>query len=258
MASAGENEPFGPSHLGKDTFLASRYQRMAVLGTIGIGLALTQYSCANDASETTAAPVIPSPTQTTPARAGDASATATTTGDSSGSSRSGQPSVSAEGSDFGDITGTTVTVHGCLNDDVKVEVTFQPQAVRGQHRSGLVTVTNASDHTCKVRGHFAMLLVNAADEPVDVSRKGVDKPGKAITVTVEPGRSAFAGIKWTVCDKTASDCGVGNRMRFNLQNSTDDRAAELIDFPAADKNALAMSSLQIGTLQPSSQGVVAW
>ena len=236
--------------------MTSRYRRMAVLGTIGVALAISQQACANDASETPAAPVTASPTQTTPTRSGNTSATATSEPRDSGSS--GERGDPDEADVPGAPAGKPITVPGCLNGDVKVEVTFQPQAVRGKHRLGLVAVTNTSNHTCKVRGHFAMLLVNAADEPVDVPREDVDEPGKAVTVVVKPGRSAFAGIKWTVCDKAASDCGVGNSMRYNLQKSTDGRAAELIDFPTADNNALVMSSLQIGTLQPSSQGVVAW
>jgi hypothetical protein len=224
----------------------SRYLRTAVLGAIGVGLALSQQACANDAVATTAAPTTTAPATTAPATAATATAAPSTTT----SERPARASVPAEGG--------SATVPGCLNNDVEVEVTFQPQATTGKNRSGLVAVTNTSGDTCQVRGHFAMLLVNAANELVDVPRELVDEPGRAVTVTLEPGRSAFAGIKWTACDKAADDCGVGVGMRYNLQSSTDGKFAELTGFPPGEASALTMSSLKIGTLQPSRQGVVAW
>jgi hypothetical protein len=226
----------------------SRYLRMVVLGTIGVGLALSQQACSNVA----AAPVTAAPTQTSPEQGGSESVTPKATSGSRGSGASDK----ANGS--GESTGKTSTVPGCLNNDVAVNVTFQPQATAGDHRSGLVTVTNTSDRTCKVRGHFAIAPVNPANETTDVPLEMVDQPGKAVTINLKPRTSAFAGIKWTVCDKAALDCRVGNSMRYNLQSSGNGKFAELEGFPPAEANAIAMSSLQIGTLQPSRQGVVAW
>ena len=225
----------------------SRYLRMVVLGKIGVGLALSQQACSNIA----AGPVAAAPSQTSPEGADNASVTPKAPSDSQDSDDSGKSNGS------GASNGKS-TVPGCLNNDVTLNVTFQPQAISGNHRSGLVTVTNSSDHTCKVRGHFAIALINPAGETVDVPLKFVDQPGKAVTVSLRPGTSAFAGIKWTVCDKGDSDCRVGNSLRYNLQSSGHGKVAELEGFPPAEKNAITMGSLQIGTLQPSRQGVVAW
>ncbi len=105
---------------------------------------------------------------------------------------------------------------------------------------------------------MAISLVNAADEVVNVPTKKVNEPGPAEAFTVKPGTSAFAGIKWTTCDKGDSSCGVGNTLRYNLEASTDGPVATLEGFPAAESSGITMKSLQIGTLQPSNQGVVAW
>ena len=226
----------------------SRYLRMVVLGTIGVGLALSQQACSNNA----AAPVAAAPAQTSPESAGSASVTPKAPGDSPDSGDSGK----ANGS--GGSTGKKGTVPGCLNNDVAVNVSFQPQAIAGNHRSGLVTVTNSSGHTCKVRGHFAIAPINPANETIDVPQELVNQPGRPVTVNLKPGTSAFAGIKWTVCDKADSDCRVGNSMRYNLQSSGKGKVAELEGFGKAEANAITMSSMQIGTLQPSRQGVVAW
>jgi len=226
----------------------SRYLRMVVLGTIGVGLALSQQACSNNA----VAPVAAAPSQTSADGAGSASAKPKAAGGSQDSDDSDKTNGS------GGSNGNTRTVPGCLNNDVSVNVAFQPQATAGNHRSGLVTVTNTSDHTCQVRGHFAIAPINPAGETVDVPLKLVDEPGKAVTINLQRRRSAFAGIKWTVCDKADSDCRVGNSLRYNLQSSGNGKVAELEGFPPAVANAITMSSLQIGTLQPSRQGVVAW
>jgi hypothetical protein len=226
----------------------SRCLRMVVLGTVGVALALSQQACANNAP----APGAAVPTQTSPEPADSASVAPKVAGDSQDSDDSDT------GNGSGDSTGKTSTLPGCLNDDVEVSVTFQPQAISGDHRYGLVSVTNTSDHACKVRGHFAIAPVNPANETTDVPLELVDQPGKAVTINLKPRTGAFAGIKWTVCDKADSDCRVGNSMRYNLHSSGNGKFAELEGFPSAEKNAITMSSLQIGTLQPSRQGVVAW
>ena len=227
----------------------SRYLRMVVLGTIGVGLALSQQACANNA----AAPVAAAPTQTSSESSEDS---ASVTPKAPGKPQDSEDSGQAPGS--GGSNGKKSTLPGCLNNDVTVNVTFQPQASAGKHRSGLVTVTNSSDHSCKVRGHFAIAPINPANETIDVPQELVNQPGRPVTVNLKPGTSAFAGIKWTVCDKADSGCRVGNSMRYNLQSSGHGEVAELEGFPRPEKNDITMSSIQIGTLQPSRQGVVAW
>jgi uncharacterized protein DUF4232 len=137
-------------------------------------------------------------------------------------------------------------------------VTWQPDRDSGQTHMGLVTLTNRSKNICTVDGWVAVSLVNAADEVVPVKTTRVDQPGKPVRTTLEPGASAWAGIKWIACDKGDSACGAGNTLRFNLEASTDGDVARLEDFPNPAASAITMKSLQIGSLQPSRQGVVAW
>jgi hypothetical protein len=109
-----------------------------------------------------------------------------------------------------------------------------------------------------VDGRAAISLTNAADEVVAVPVKNVAQPGAAARITLKPGRAAFEGIKWTACDKADPSCGVGNGFRFNLEATTDGPLVKLIAFPPAEASNVTMKSLSIGTLQPSTQGVVAW
>jgi hypothetical protein len=145
----------------------------------------------------------------------------------------------------------------CGTQDVAVTITAQPGGDATIQR-GLVAVTNTAERACTVRGWLSITLVNAADEPVGVPTRTVEEPGPAEDIEIRPGATAFAGIKWTVCDKADADCGVGNTIRYSLTRSTNGSAAKLDGFPAAEKSGITMKSLLIGTLQPATQGVVAW
>ncbi len=219
----------------------SRYLRMVVLGTIAVGLALSQQACTP--VSTTAVPGSAAPSAST-------ASTATKPG------QSGAAAPKPAGSGGKDVEAGSVP--GCLNKDIDLTVTSQDQAVVGGSDHGLVNLVNISDHVCKLRGNFAVALTNAAGETVEVPTKLVDQPGEAVTVVIQRGGGAFAGIKWTVCDKDDAGCGVGNSLRWNLQSSGSGKDAKLEDFPAPEKNLLTMGSLQIGTIQPDHVGVVAW
>jgi len=216
-----------------------RTVRVAVLAAVALGLTLAQQACANGVEDSSAS----APTaQAKAVSKTSAPATTGTTGSQKG----------------GSAAGSHVTVPVCRSQDMTAEVTFQPERVAGNTRMGLVTLTNRSKRTCKLDGRAAISLTDASDSVVDVPVKNVAEPGVAVPTTLKPGRAAFEGIKWTVCDKADSSCGVGNGMRFNLEASTDGPAAKLIGFPAGEKSDITMKSLIIGTLQPSTQGVVAW
>lgn len=159
------------------------------------------------------------------------------------------PAASSDGS----ATGGTA----CRTKDVEVTITAQPGGSATEQR-GLVAVTNTAKQPCTVNGWLTLTLVNAADEPVEVPTKTVPEPGPAENVTIPPGTTAFAGIKWTPCDKADDSCGVGNTIRYDLTRSAEGPAAQLDGFPAAEKSGLTMKSLLIGTFQPAAQGVVAW
>ncbi|GAB2581357.1 hypothetical protein Aab01nite_58400 [Paractinoplanes abujensis] len=195
--------------------------RTLVLGAVAAGLTLGMQACANGTGDAAAAP-----------------------GEPVAATKSAAASPHVPGAP-------------CTNVDVSVEITLQPAREDGAQR-GLVAVTNKSDSDCGVNGRAAISLRNAAGEVVDVPVKNVNQPGAAVPTMLKAGSSAFQGIKWVPCDKGDAGCGTGNTLSFNLQASTDGPAAKLIDFPAPEQSAITMTSLQVGTLQPATQGVVAW
>jgi hypothetical protein len=75
---------------------------------------------------------------------------------------------------------------------------------------------------------------------------------------LRPGTGAFQGVKWEACDRDDSDCPTGNTLRGSLDSSSRGVVAEQENFPDPARSLITMKSLKIGTLQPSTQGVVAW
>lgn len=188
------------------------------------------------------APATTTPTSSAPAGAGGGSG-ATPSHTTPSKSKTGDPKTAAP---------------VCRTRDLTAVVTWQPQDDTTRTHRGLVTLSNKKKTSCTVDGWAAISLVNAADEVVPVKTTQVNQPGKPVKVTLKPGGSAWAGIKWTACDKADSSCGAGNTLRFNLEAATDGDVAQLEGFPRPEDSDITMNRLQIGSLQTSNQGVVAW
>jgi hypothetical protein len=184
----------------------------------------------------------PTPAPGTPASKATASTTEPTAAETTGATDGGT----------GGINGKAA----CVLEDL--EVTIAAQGTGEKDEKGMVVVTNAGRKNCTVKGWLTITLYNAADEPVDVPTEKVNEPGPAETVEIKAGGSAFAGIKWTRCDKADADCAVGNTIRWTPESSGKGVVAELESFPAAEKSGITMKALKVGTLQPSNQGVTAW
>jgi len=166
-------------------------------------------------------------------------------------------------------TGDTVA---CTQRDLTVVASSQ--GARGGFYRAMLNVRNVSKHDCVIGGRAAIRLVNAARGTAAVPTIGVSEPGEAIRFTLKPGGGAFQGIKWKACDKGDADCATGNTLQWKYDNRltkqlnlTPKRESEgkasgfpvqLSGFPAPERSGITMASLQIGTLQRSNQGVVAW
>jgi hypothetical protein len=146
----------------------------------------------------------------------------------------------------------------CGNGDIRIAISAQDDVVTPGPQRGLVNVVNRSRTSCRVDGHAYFRLYDAADEQIDVPAKPVNQPDRAVDITLRPGGGAFQGIKWVACDRDASGCPAGNTIRGGLASSSAGVVADLDGFPAAAESRITMSSLQLGTLQPSTEGVVAW
>ncbi|MEV4702236.1 DUF4232 domain-containing protein [Actinoplanes sp. NPDC049316] len=228
--------------------------RPMLLAVPAIAAAAVFLGACGTPSTGTSAPATTTSTSSAPAGADGGSGT-TTTGTTTSNSKT---SNSKTGDTKTTSTRTTTAAPVCRTRDLTAVVTWQPQGDTTHTHRGLVTLSNKKKNSCTVDGWAAISLVNAADEVVPVTTSQVNQPGKPVKITLKPGASAWAGIKWTACDKGDSSCGAGNTLRFNLEASTDGDVADLEGFPKPEDSDITMKRLQIGSLQPSNQGVVAW
>ncbi|MFI5937943.1 serine/threonine protein kinase [Actinoplanes sp. NPDC051494] len=145
----------------------------------------------------------------------------------------------------------------CRDTDVTIVVTAQSEnpAALGTQK-GLVTIENTSSAACRVDGRVHLSVYDPTDSRIDVATSFVDEPGEAVEILLRPGTGAFQGIKWQACDR--DECAAGNTMRGSLEPSGRGEVVTLEGFPDPNRPDIAMSSLQLGTIQPSRQGVVAW
>jgi eukaryotic-like serine/threonine-protein kinase len=189
------------------------------------------------------------PTSTTPSD-GTAPSSRTPTGETT--PKDGAPAVAPTLTD-------ARSVRLCRSSDTSVTVSAQsddPTAVGTQ--KAIISLVNKSGTACRVDGRVYIRLYNAADEPATVPTRTVDEPDRAVEMVLRPNRGAFQGIKWQACDRDSADCPTGNTMRGSLEASAGGVVATLEGFPPPIESDITMSSLQLGTLQPSPEGTAAW
>ncbi|WP_170208307.1 DUF4232 domain-containing protein [Couchioplanes caeruleus] len=157
------------------------------------------------------------------------------------------------------VPSASPAVRPCRNSDVRVSVAAQnDNAAETSTRKAIVSVVNESATACRVDGRVTIQLYDAADEAVPVPTQGVDQPGPAAEIVLRPGNAAFQGIKWQACDLAAADCPAGNTLRGSLGTSSPGVVAVLEGFSSPQGHHITMRTLQLGTLQPATDGTVAW
>lgn len=191
---------------------------------------------------------------TTPA-ASDGSSTVPATTASSGAASTAAPGVVVTGG------GAAPGGHGgegASGGGTVVAASFRADLTIQKAGLGLLTLTNVSKNNVTVKGWASLVFLNAANEAVAVPVKQVNVPGAGSSITVPPGRTAFAGVKWAVGAKADPKTFVATSVqltppgasgRINVKIvGTDGRSGGYVEFD--------MTSVQVGTLQPSSQGVL--
>ncbi|AGL19102.1 protein kinase [Actinoplanes sp. N902-109] len=269
--AAGAVAPEPAAHAPAPQSLARPWRRLApllagvlVLAVAAGVLALRPWQGRHSGSSlSAAAPVVPvslsprpSPVPVTPASA--SSPRASSPASAPRPSRRAS-SAAAAGPVVAPPLSTPKPAAKCRDADLAVTITAQSDTpATGGTQRGLVTVANDGDTACRVDGRVFVTLHNAADERVEVPSTAVDEPGAAVDILLRPGTGAFQGIKWQACDRGAADCPTGNTLHAGLSAANRGVVAELENFPDPSRSLITMASLEVGTLQPSTQGVVAW
>jgi hypothetical protein len=165
----------------------------------------------------------------------------------------GTPSAaSADPSDAGSDTPGEVGLRACASADLAVDMTIQDAGL------ALLALTNNGAATCGLDGWATLAFESADRSLVEVAQRQVEHPGPPVAAELDPGESAFAGVKWDSCDPGSSDCGVATTVRVGAPGDSATVVARVIGVDGTEVVRLLVANLQIGSIQPSTQGVVAW
>ncbi|WFE29585.1 DUF4232 domain-containing protein [Solwaraspora sp. WMMD791] len=141
----------------------------------------------------------------------------------------------------------------CASADLSVDVTIQDAGL------ALLALTNSSSTPCQVDGWATLAFERADRSPVEVDQEQVEQPGPPLATELDPGESAFAGVKWATCEPALPDCAVVTTVLVGAPGDNATVVARVIGIDGNESvGELPVADVQIGSIQPSTQGVVAW
>lgn len=161
------------------------------------------------------------------------------------------PEKSGSDASSGQSNGNSAS--NCSAEDFKIDLNAQP----GKPGAFLLAMTNNSDKACELGGWVDLTPTDAKGEPTDVPTENVEVPGPAEHLTLESGKTAFAGVQTEQGSKTDSDAKVATGFTAKPSNMDGEVNANVISTNGNSEEApqLPIKSLKVGTLQPTSQGV---
>jgi hypothetical protein len=141
---------------------------------------------------------------------------------------------------------------------VAAQPSFQADLTVQRAGLGLLALTNTGKRAATVRGWPTLVFLNAANETVAVPMRKVAVPGAGPRITIGPGETAFAGLRWVVGEKADPKTFVATSLRLTPPGSAKSVNVRLIGMDGQSGGYLEfdLTSAQVGTLQPSSQGVL--
>lgn len=123
---------------------------------------------------------------------------------------------------------------------------------------GLLSIVNNATTKTTINGWPTLTFLNAANESVAVPVKKVNIPGAPTSITLQPGGGAFAGVKWTNGDKGSDSTFVATTIEVTPPGSKTPVVANVIGTNGKKQTyyEFDITSVQVGTMQPSTEGVL--
>ncbi|MFR9730430.1 DUF4232 domain-containing protein [Saccharopolyspora sp. MS10] len=163
-------------------------------------------------------------------------------------------STAAGAGDHASGTHDDISASNCAAEDF--EITLQPQPNGGVF---LLEMKNTSEKSCEIGGWVDLTPLNMANQPTDAEGERLDHPGPPQDITLEPGRSAFSGVKVELSGQGDPDAQVASGFTAAPSDMAGEVNVDVKDLDGGDSPVeLPIKSFQVGTLQPSPQGVVAF
>jgi hypothetical protein len=150
---------------------------------------------------------------------------------------------------------TSSSSDACKTRRLGVRVSRRGTAPGGAVRAVLI-FTNTGANACALTGWPTIALDDGGHERKPVATT-VAEPTSPVDVVLQPGVSAFAGLRWTPCDADSPGCAAGGRLLAAAPGS-DLVEAELSDFSLALRKQITIRSIVIGSIQPTTTGITSW
>ncbi|GAA3354102.1 DUF4232 domain-containing protein [Saccharopolyspora gregorii] len=151
-----------------------------------------------------------------------------------------------------------ISASNCSAEDFAFTMQAQPSDA-GSTKMFLLQMENTSDKSCELGGWADVTPTNMAGEKIDAPSENVNEPGPDQNLTLEPGKSAFSGVKIVSAEKSDPDAPVASGFTAEPTDMQGEANVDVKDLNGESGTLeLAVKSMQIGTLQSSPQGVVAF
>lgn len=149
-------------------------------------------------------------------------------------------------------------VHQETQQDKDVQQSFHAELTIQDQGLGLLALENTGKDPVTIQGWPALQFLAADNSPLKVPTQNVDIPGAGPSITLRPGTNAFAGVKWETGDKASTDTFVATTLKLTPPHGT---SATVVDVIGTDGKKVGypefdVTSVKVGTLQPSTQGVL--
>jgi hypothetical protein len=228
-----------------------RITKAAAVAASTVALALGAVACNDDGSSNSGNPPATAAVSAAPGGAHSPS----TSGGSGNGTGSGNGSGSSGGSSAGGGTAKPVpAADRCRTDELKASLQFEPPI--GNMTSALLKLSNVGKRTCEVTGYPGLGGLRADNSQIDLKTTRVPfpfPPTSQYSTVLKPGANAFAGLKWSPCDKGDASCQVVTGMVVTPPDQTTQVNADIsgLENKPVDQFTISPQGITVGTLQPT-------
>lgn len=129
--------------------------------------------------------------------------------------------------------------------------------MQGKPGLGLLAATNQGTAPITFQGWPKLTFTNPANQPAAIPVEQKLVPGEGPSITLQPGQTAFAGVQLDVDDANSSAI---NEMTAELPGMVPAKVTFINPDGQVitDTSTMKVSEAEVGTLQPVTQGVLAF
>lgn len=168
-----------------------------------------------------------------------------------GSETQGPLSGGGSGSDDSDQADTGT---GCTAYDYSVAIDLKSPS----HDFGVLELTNTSSQVCDVEGWTGLTVRSDSELPEQVPFKQVDQPGPAVPLKLEPGQSAYSGVRFFPGQEDADDAYTVSEVVAIPPDTNNSIPAKLTGEGGEPSPRMTISAIEMGTLQPDEEAIAPW